>query len=143
MAREGIVTRKVQDAVNRIKKPVVLQALYANTKHQELTQGTSGNENWHSWVHRTIQVLGGVRGLFTIRIYLEWQMMRFNEAVRRNQQKAEDRSTAGGSIRRRLKTGSTWHASKPLQRHCVGSRQAREGGERTTHGCRPAMISPC
>ena len=94
MTREGIVTRKVQEAVNRIKKPVVLEALYANTKHEELTQGTSGNENWHSWVRRTIQILGGIRGLCMILIYLEWQMMRFNEAVRRNRQKVEDRSTA-------------------------------------------------
>lgn len=93
MTREGIVTRKVQEAANRIKKPVVLEALYANTKHQELAQGTSGNENWHSWVRRTIQILGGVRGLFMIRIFLEWQMMRFNEAVSRNRQKAEDKST--------------------------------------------------
>lgn len=94
LTREGIATRKVQEAVNRIKKPVVLEALYANTKHEELTQGTSGNENWHSWVRRTIQILGGIRGLFMILMYLEWQMMRFNEAVRRNRQKVEDRSTA-------------------------------------------------
>lgn len=56
MTGEGIVTKKVQEAVNRIKKPVVLEALYANTKHEELTQGTCGNENWHSWVRRTIQI---------------------------------------------------------------------------------------
>lgn len=93
------MTRKVQEAVNRIKKPVVLEALYANTKHPELTQGTSGNENWHSWVRRTILILGGVRGLFMIRIYLKWQMMRFNEAVCRARQKAEDKSTAAeGSV---------------------------------------------
>ena len=99
MTGEGIVTKKVQEAVNRIKKPVVLEALYANTKHKELTQGTSENENWHSWVRRTIQILAGIRGLSMILIFLKWQMMRFNEAVRRNRQKAEDRSTAAeGSI---------------------------------------------
>ena len=56
-------TRKVQEAVNRIKKPVVLEALYTSTKHSELTQGTSGNENWHSWVRRTIPILGVICGL--------------------------------------------------------------------------------
>ena len=99
VTREGIATRKVQDAVNRIKKPVVLEALYANTRHAELTQGTSGNENWHSWVRRTIQILGGVRGLFMMRIYLKWQMMRFNEAVGRAREKAQlKRTAAEGSM---------------------------------------------
>ena len=93
------MTKKVQEAVNRIKKPVVLEALFANTKHPELTQGTSGNENWHSWVQRTIQILGGVRGIFIIRIFLKWQMMRFNEAVSRARQKADDKGTvAEGSM---------------------------------------------
>jgi hypothetical protein len=44
----------------------------ANIKHEELTQGPSGNENWHSWVRRTIQTPGGICGLFTIHMYLEW-----------------------------------------------------------------------
>lgn len=96
-SKEGIVTSKVQDAIKRIKKPAVLNALFANIKHTELTQGTSGNENWHSWLRRTIAILGGVRGLFIILIFLEWQMMRFNESVRASRQKAADKSTASSS----------------------------------------------
>ena len=68
MTGEGIVTKKVQEAVDCIKKPVVLEVLYANTKHEELTQGTSKNENRHSRVRRTIQILGGIRGLSMILI---------------------------------------------------------------------------
>ena len=64
--REGTATRKVLEIVNRTKKPVVLEALYANTEHSELTQGTSGNDIWHSWRLGTIPVLDEIRGLFMI-----------------------------------------------------------------------------
>ena len=56
---DGIVTGKVKDAVQRIKNPAVTKALFYNTTNPELTQGTSGNENWHSWLRRIIPILGG------------------------------------------------------------------------------------
>ena len=60
----------------------MLDALVTHTMHRELTQGMSGNENWHPWRRRTIAILGGMRGLATIQDSLAWQMMRFNEAIR-------------------------------------------------------------
>jgi len=87
-ASEGIVTSKVREAIQRIKSPAVLKALWYNTTHPELTQGTSGNENWHSWLRRRIPILGGVRSFFMLLILLAWQMMRFNEAVERRRSKA-------------------------------------------------------
>ncbi len=73
-SKDGIATSKVREAINRIKRPAVLNALFANTLHKELTQGTSGNENWHSWLRRTIAILGGMRGLATTLDSLAWQI---------------------------------------------------------------------
>ena len=91
---DGVVTGKVKEAVQRIKAPAVLQALWLNTTHPELTQGTSGNENWHSWLKRRIPVLGGVRSFFMLLILLAWQMMRFNEAVEQRRSKAAAKARA-------------------------------------------------
>jgi hypothetical protein len=77
----GVVTKAVRDAVGRIKKQPVLGALMGASKYPELTQGSSGNENWHSWLKRTIPVLGGLRTYFMLCILLAWAQMRFNEAV--------------------------------------------------------------
>ena len=41
----------------RIKKQPVLGALVGASKYPELTQGSSGNDNWHSWLKQTIPVL--------------------------------------------------------------------------------------
>jgi len=95
----GIVTQKVREAVGRIKTICLLEALFANTRHPELTQGTSGNENWHSWLKRNIPVLGGVRSFFTLLILLAWQMMRFNEAIETNQKKADDKKKDGDQLK--------------------------------------------
>ena len=81
----GIVTKAVQDALKRIKKPVVLNALWVACEHPELVQGTSCNENWHSWLRSRIPILGGVRGYAMLVILLTWNVMRFNEAVQANQ----------------------------------------------------------
>ncbi len=97
-SKDGIATSKVWEAVKRIKKPAVLNALFANTKHKELTQGTSGNENWHSWLRRTIAILGGMRGLAMIQKFLAWQMMRFNEAVRAARRKSAQKSAASSGV---------------------------------------------
>ena len=48
----------------------VLNAMFANTLHRKLTQRTSGNKNWHSWIRRTIAILGGMRGLAMIHVFL-------------------------------------------------------------------------
>lgn len=93
-SKEGIATNKVREAINRIKRPAVLNALFANTLHKELTQGTSGNENWYSWLRRTIAILGGMRGLAMIQMFLAWQMMRFNEAIKAARQKSAQKSAA-------------------------------------------------
>ncbi len=76
----------------------MLNALFANTKHKELTQGTSGNENWHSWLWRTIAILGGRRGLAMIQKFLAWQMMRFNEAIKAARQKSAQKIAASSSV---------------------------------------------
>lgn len=98
MPDAGIVTSKVRAAVGRIKAAHVLKALFANTRHPELTQGTSGNENWHSWLRRTIPVHGGVRSYFMLLILLAWQMMRFNEAVEARRRKAAEKAHAGSRV---------------------------------------------
>ena len=86
--RAWIVTSKVREAVQRIKSPAVLKALRFNTTHPELTQETSGNENWHSWLRRRIPILGGVRSFFMLLTMLAWQMVNFNEAVESRRTKA-------------------------------------------------------
>ena len=47
-SKERFATSKVREAIKRIKRPAVLNGLFANTLHKELIQGTSGNKNWHS-----------------------------------------------------------------------------------------------
>ena len=86
--RARIVTSKIREAVQRIKSPAVLKALWFNTTHSELTQGTSSDENWHSWLRRRIPILGGVRSFFMQLIMLAWQMVNLNEAVERRRTKA-------------------------------------------------------
>lgn len=48
-SKDGSTISKVREGINRIKKPAVLTALFANTKHKKLTQGTSGS---NSGTHR-------------------------------------------------------------------------------------------
>ena len=82
------VTPKVRDALRRIQNRVVLDALWVACEHPELVQGTSTNENWHSWLRSRIPILGGVRGYAMLVIFLTWNMMRFNEAVQAKQDAA-------------------------------------------------------
>lgn len=93
----GIVTKMVRDAVARIKKEPVLSALVGASKYPEFTQGSSGNENWHSWLKRTIPVLGGLRTYFMLTILLAWAQMRFNEAVlaKRKAKETADKKASG------------------------------------------------
>lgn len=81
-ATSGISTKSVLNAVRLIKEPVVLAALWATTLHLDLIQGTSINENWHSWLKTHLPILGGIRTYFLLLILLQWQQMRFNKAVR-------------------------------------------------------------
>ena len=91
----GIVTRAVREAVERIKNPVVSQALWACCQHAGLVQGTSINEGWHSWLARTIPILGGVRTFFMLCCLLTWQVYRFNQSVRRSKQAAMEPKRKG------------------------------------------------
>ncbi len=84
----GIVT-KAREAVERIKLRVVSQALWACNRHTGLVQDTSINENWHSWLGRTVPILGGVRTLLMLCCLLTWQVYRFNQSVRRRKQAAK------------------------------------------------------
>ena len=94
-SQSGIVTKAVREAVERIKNPVVSQALWACCQHAGLVQGTSINENWHSWLARTIPVLGGVRTYFMLCCLLMWQAYRFNQSVRRSKQAAMEPKRKG------------------------------------------------
>ena len=60
---------------------MVLAALWATTQHLDLIQGTSINENWHSWLKTHLPILGGIRTYFMLCVLLQWQQMRFNSAV--------------------------------------------------------------
>lgn len=77
----GIATPTVLKAIDLIKKPVVLAALWATTLHLDLIQGTSINENWHSWLKLHLPILGGIRSYFMMSILLQWQQMMFNNQV--------------------------------------------------------------
>ena len=81
--------------MERIKNPVVSQALWACNRHAGLVQGTSINENWHSWLARMIPILGGVRTFFMLCCLLTWQVYCFNQAVRRNKQAAMEPKRKG------------------------------------------------
>ena len=74
--------------MERIKNPVVSQALWACCRHPGLVQGTSINENWHSWLARMVPILGGVRTFFMLCCLLTWQVYRFNQSVQRSKQAA-------------------------------------------------------
>ena len=82
-------------AIELIKKPVVLAALWATTQHLDLIQGTSINENWHSWLKTHLPVLGGIRTYFMISMLLQWQQMRFNNAVSARRRRDIGRITDG------------------------------------------------
>ena len=45
-------------------------------------------------MRRTIAILGGVRGLAMIQMFLAWQMMRFNQAIRAARHKSAQKSAA-------------------------------------------------
>ena len=93
-SKDRIVSSKVREAVGRLKKPAALSAVFADTLHTELTQGMSGNEKWHSWLRRTIVILGGMRRLAMTQIFLAWQMMRFSEAVGAARKKSAQKDAA-------------------------------------------------
>lgn len=93
----GIVTKVVREAVERIKNPVVSRALWACSQHENLIQGTSINENWHSWLKHHIPILGGVRTFFMMCMLLAWQQYRFNQSVLRNRKAASAAKQRGPS----------------------------------------------
>lgn len=69
----GIATQAVLEAIELIKKPVVLAALWATTQYLNLIQGTSINVNWHSWLKTHLPVLGGIRTYLMLSMLLQWQ----------------------------------------------------------------------
>lgn len=95
----GIASKSVLNAVRLIKEPVVLAALWATTEHLDLIQGTSINENWHSWLRTHLPILGGIRTFFLLLILLSWQQMRFNEAVL-DKRAAKQSSTGDATMKR-------------------------------------------
>ena len=94
-SQAGIVTKVVREAVDRIKNSVVSQALWACCQHAGTVQGTSINENWHSWLACTIPILGGVRTFFMLCCLLTWQVYRFNQLVRQSKQAAMEPKRKG------------------------------------------------
>lgn len=84
----GIASAAVLKAIQLIKKPAVLAALWAITQHLDLIQGTSINENWHSWLKTHLPILGGIRSYFMLDMLLQWQQLRFNSAVLTRRQQA-------------------------------------------------------
>ena len=107
----------------------MLKALWFNTTHPELTQGTSGNENWHSWLKEHIPIKGGVRSYFLPLILLAWQMMRFNERVRQRRLKAAakastEKSKQTASEKRAREERQAFAAAFQAHSHQHTSRQA-------------------
>ena len=91
----GIATPAVLRAIELIKKPVVLAALWATSLHPDLIQGTSINENWHSWLKLHLPILGSIRSYFMMSILLQWQQMRFNNQVLAQRRQASRLNTDG------------------------------------------------
>lgn len=123
----GIVTTTVRDAVKRIKNPVVLDALWVATEYPHLAQGTSCNENWHSWLRRNIPILGGVRSYGMLVILLTWNVMRFNEAVQANQDAAVARE-----VRQRGQADASAKADRGAQREKALGVQLAQAFSRST-----------
>ena len=139
-SKDGFATSKFREAIKRIGKPAVLNALFANTKHMELTQGTSGNENWHSWLQRTIAILGGMRGLAMMQMFLAWQMMRFNEAIRAARQKSAEKSPASSGITQMKGRNKQLLAQKQAFATAISEgRSERHSRQAITPGCRCHM----
>lgn len=123
----GIVITTVRDAVKRIKNPVVLDALWVATEYPHLAQGTSCNENWHSWLRRNIPILGGVRSYGMLVILLTWNVMRFNEAVQANQDAAVARE-----VRQRGQADASAKADRGAQREKALGVQLAQAFSRST-----------
>ena len=116
------VTQKVRDASRRIKDRVVLDALWVASEHPELVQGTSQNENWHSWMCSRIPILEGVHGYAMLATLHAWNMMRFNEAVQANQYAAalrrpRDAQPAETSAKPDRLPSKRWAYACGLRRH--------------------------
>lgn len=89
----------------------MLEGLIAAQQFTEYSQGTTNNENWHSYLAKCLLVHGGIRLFHSVKVLVEMYGLFFNRRVRANAMTAlnksvDIRSTAAGIMQFAMQTGS-------------------------------------
>lgn len=110
--------KKVRQAVKNITEQQNLEALYSAKQFPDFIQGTSPNENWHSFLRRYVKVQGGSRSLSLLEMFLERTRMYYNLAVSQNKNsKGSSRKDKDGQLLnlRTMVAGVLLQEGLPLQ----------------------------
>jgi hypothetical protein len=117
--------------VRRLLHTKMLESLFQLHKYLDWIQGTSPNENFHSYLRAHLVISGGGRGYNLLWIFLCIVAKRFNEGVQRNvHKKRRHASIVGSAMAAALRRGvapaagarreralrTAWHAYMDVER---------------------------
>lgn len=89
-------TKDVHHALGQLCEDKLLESLLAIRDYPDMVQGTSPNENSHSYLKSRIRITGGSRSYQVVKIAAKLQQVSFTEAVEHN---ARARTLRGGAAR--------------------------------------------